>query len=109
MSEKQHQPSKSSPATILTVTLSVIGLLTLAGIFVGLSSDAPQEEKWSLIYLNDADQSVVAGDYPTREECSKKLQLAKRISGINRPECGKDCKLSDVFTDMYVCDQTFEL
>ena len=92
------------------IGLIFVGLLIWGGVGLYNHFNKPKAMKgWSLIYLNQANLSTVAGNYPTRQECAQKLQIARNNPNMHRPECGSNCRLSDTFDDMYVCDETFEL
>lgn len=90
--------------------ISGIIILVVAGFIIwGIVPiiNGNRSDKWSLIYINDFNASTVGGIYETKQECSYSLQKAKN-DGLNRPECGSNCKLSSEITDMYVCDETFD-
>ena len=87
--------------------LFIVIIVALVAFISNQSNDKPV--KWQLTYLNQANLSTVAGIYDTREECNQKLQEALNNPRMDRPECGSNCKPSETFTDMYVCDETFEL
>jgi hypothetical protein len=64
--------------------------------------------KWSLIYINDYDIAVSAGEYRSRDECAHKLRLAIDRD-YDSPECGLNCRPPETAMGLYVCKETFSL
>lgn len=86
----------------------ITAILIIAACAWGYSS-LFRSDKWSLMYVNQAGGTSVAGNYSSRGECSDKLQVARQNPRMNHPECGSNCEPSGEIPPSYICEETFEL